>query len=183
MSPSQGQLLIASPSLQDPNFAKTVVLIAVHNAEGTVGLVINRETSATIQEIWEQVSDSTCSREQFLRQGGPVGETLMAIHSNPLLADVTITEDLFLTTEKRTMEQLVGSDQEKVLFLIGHAGWGPGQLDMEMDEGAWQILPATAQHVFGQHESLWDEVMKEVGQKKVMSLFKLKGIPDDPSVN
>jgi putative transcriptional regulator len=183
MNPFQGQLLIASPSLQDPNFAKTVVLIVVHNEEGTLGLTLNRETAASLQEIWEQVSDSPCSREELLRQGGPVGETLMAIHTNPLLADFTVNDELFVATEKRTMEQVVASDQARAVFVIGHAGWGPGQLDMECEEGAWLAVPATPGYVFGQHEALWEDLLKEAGQRKLMSLFKLKAVPDDPSVN
>jgi putative transcriptional regulator len=107
----------------------------------------------------------------------------MVVHEQPLLADVRITDGLFVAADKRTVEPLVTSEHGPVLFFIGHAGWGPGQLAMEMAEGAWLNLPATTGQVFADPESLWPSALKEVGRNKIKTLLKGQEIPEDPTVN
>ena len=79
-----------------------------------------------IEKVWAQIHSSPCAREGFLRHGGPVGGTLMALHDQPALANLTVTEDLFVATEMSAMELLVTSDEGQAQFYIGHSGWGPG---------------------------------------------------------
>ena len=80
MASLKGHLLIASTGLVDSNFARTVVLIAAHGEEGALGLILNREMSMPLQQVWGQVSQSECVRQGNVRHGGPVSGTLMAIH-------------------------------------------------------------------------------------------------------
>src|SRR5262249_53668892 len=80
----QGQFLIASHELRDPNFFHTIVLIVRHGEEGALGLVLNRPTKAQIKQVWEQVSDTPCETEERLYMGGPVEGLLMSIHTQPL---------------------------------------------------------------------------------------------------
>ena len=72
MSSLQGQLLIASPDLTDPNFAGTVVLIAAHGADGALGLILNREMETPLSQVWGQVSTSDCPRTENVWHGGPI---------------------------------------------------------------------------------------------------------------
>ena len=65
-----------------------------------------------------------------------------------------MTEDLYVATELNSMESLAGSEEGQALFYVGHSGWGPGQLETELAEGSWLVLPATAQHVFGDHDTI-----------------------------
>jgi putative transcriptional regulator len=185
MESLQGRLLIASTGLLDPNFARSVVLIAVHGDEGALGLILNREMNIPLQQVWGQVSQMECARPENVRHGGPVGGTLMALHDVRIHADVVLTEDLYVATELSAMESLAASDEGRVLFFVGHSGWGPGQLESELAEGSWLVMPATADHVFGDHDALalWKETSTEVGRRQVQSVVPLRHVPDNPRLN
>jgi putative transcriptional regulator len=185
MSSLQGQLLIASPGLVDPNFARTVVLIAAHGEEGSLGLILNRELSTPLPQILSQVSESECARTENVRHGGPVSGSLMAVHDQRAHANLVVTEDIYVATELNSMESLASSDDGAVLFYIGHSGWGPGQLESELADGSWLVLPATAQLVFSDHDSatLWKDSVTEAGRQQIRSVIPVKHVPSDPRVN
>ena len=143
MNSLQGHLLIASTDLHDPNFAQTVVLIAVHSPDGALGLILNREMNLSLSQVWGQVSEEPCIRKQNVRHGGPVGGTLIVLHDQRPWANLIVAEDLFVATELNFMEALAASDDGQALFYVGHSGWGPGQLETELAEGSWLVLPAT----------------------------------------
>ena len=124
MDSLQGQLLIASTGLLDPNFARTVILVAAHGEEGALGLILNREMSVPLQQVWGQVSELPCLRSGNVRHGGPVGGTLMALHDLRIHANLVVTDDVFVATELSAMESLASSDDGLALFYIGHSGWG-----------------------------------------------------------
>jgi putative transcriptional regulator len=185
MDSLQGQLLIASTELLDPNFARAVVLVTMHSDEGALGLILNRELSLPLQQVWGQVSQSPCVRSENVRQGGPVSGSLTALHDDPSLADVTVLEGLHFATDLQTMENLAGSNEKRAIFYYGHSGWGPGQLEEELAQGAWLVLGATADHVFSERDSLglWKEAITETGRKQIQSVVSLKHIPQDPRLN
>jgi putative transcriptional regulator len=185
MDSLQGQLLIASASLLDPNFARTVVLIAVHGEEGALGLILNREMTMPLQQVWSQVSQATCLRAGNVRHGGPVGGTLMAVHDQRPLANLVVTEDLFVATELNAMELLAADDDGRALFYIGHSGWGPGQLENELADGSWLVLPATIEYVFSELDTLalWKQSMIEVGRRQIQSVIPIKHVPENPRLN
>jgi putative transcriptional regulator len=185
MDSLQGHLLIASTGLLDPNFARTVVLIAAHGEEGALGLILNREISTPLQQVWAQVSQTPCLRSGNVRHGGPVSMTLMALHDQRPYANLIVTEDLYVGTELNAMEALAGSDDGQALFYVGHSGWGPGQLETELAEGSWLLLPADSGHVFGERDSnaLWKESMTEVGRRQIQSVIPIKHVPENPRLN
>ena len=185
MDSLQGQLLIASPGLADPNFARTVVLIAVHGEEGALGLILNREMNTPLPQIWSQVSESECARTENVRHGGPISGSLMALHDQRPHANLVVTDDVYVATELNAMESLAGSEQGEVVFYIGHSGWGPGQLETELADGSWLVLPAAAEHVFGNHDTnaLWKDSLTEVGRRQVQSVVPIKHVPDNPRLN
>jgi hypothetical protein len=122
MDSLQGQLLIASQNLLDPNFAQTVVLVAVHAEEGALGLILNRETDTSFQEIWAQLKESACLREGNVWHGGPVPGSLMALHDRRALANLVVTDELFVATELDAMELLAADDVGQGRFYVaGHA--------------------------------------------------------------
>jgi putative transcriptional regulator len=185
MASLKGHLLIASTGLLDPNFARTVVLIAAHGEEGALGLILNREMSMPLHQIWGQVSQSECLRQGNVRHGGPVGGTLMVIHDLRPHANLIVTEDVYIATELNDMESLAGSDEGQASFFIGHSGWGPGQLESELAEGSWLVLPCESRHVFAESDlnALWKEAVTEAGRRQVQSVIPIKHVPDDPSLN
>ena len=73
----------------------------------------------------------------------------MAVHDQRPLANLVVTDDLYVATELNAMESLAASDDGQAVFYVGHSGWGPGQLENELADGSWLVLPATPDHVFG----------------------------------
>lgn len=185
MASLQGHLLIASQDLLDPNFAKTVVLIAVHAEEGALGLILNREANMPLEQVWGQVSQTPCLRQGNVRQGGPVAGTLMALHDQRPLANLVVNEEIYVATELSAMELLATSEEGRALFYVGHSGWGPGQLEHELAEGSWLVLPATADYVFGPLDMLtaWKQAMTEFGRRQVQSVVPIRHVPEDPRLN
>ncbi len=185
MESLQGQLLIASPTLVDPNFARTVVLVAVHGADGALGLILNRELDVQLEDVWSQLSKTPCQRSQAVRHGGPVSGTLMALHDNRSMANVVVADELYIATELPAMESLAASDDGRVAFFLGHSGWGAGQLESELTEGSWLILPATPDHVFGDLDAVsqWKLAITEAGRRQLQALVPVKQVPENPRDN
>jgi putative transcriptional regulator len=185
MDSLQGHLLIASPGLLDPNFARTVVLVVVHGEEGALGLILNREMTIPLEQVWGQVSQSPCLHEGNVRHGGPVGGTLMAVHDQRPLANLVVTEDLYVATELNAMELLAATDEGQAIFYVGHSGWGPHQLETELADGSWLVLPATVEHVFSDLDALalWKQAMIEVGRRQIQAVIPIKHVPDNPRLN
>jgi putative transcriptional regulator len=183
MKSLEGHLLIASPHLLDPNFVKSVVLMIQHNDQGALGLIVNRPTSKTIEDLWREVGDAPCENRQPIHLGGPVSSPLMAVHTDESLSELEILPGLFFAAKKTNLDQLVELEQVSLKIFVGHAGWGPGQLENEIDEGAWFSAPATVEYVFFDGADLWEQVTRQVGRSLLRDVLNLKNIPPDPSVN
>ena len=185
MESLRGRLLIASPSLADPNFRQSVVLIAAHGESGALGLVLNHELEVDLAEVWGQVSAEPCVRRQKVRHGGPVGGTLMALHDQRAMADMVVRDDLYVATALNAMEWLAGTAEGRAMFYVGHSGWGSGQLEAELAEGTWLVLPATPDHVFGDLDAfaLWKAAKSDVGRREIQDLVSPRYVPDDPRTN
>jgi putative transcriptional regulator len=183
MDSLEGQLLIASPHLADPNFLHTVVLMIQHNDQGALGVVVNRPTSKTCKELWKDVGEAPCASRQPIFLGGPVAGPIMAVHTHEELAEMEVFDGVFFAAKKANLDRLVLLDREQYKVFVGHAGWGPGQLENELEQGAWFTLPATADFVFYDGGDLWAEVSKHVGQSLLQDVLHLKHIPPDPTVN
>lgn len=184
MNSLRGCLLIAAPGLTDPNFTRTVVLIAAHGEAGTLGLILNRELDSSVAEVWRGLSSQPCARGEKMRHGGPVTGTLMALHDRRDLANIVVADDLYVATELAAMETLAGSAEGRVLFYSGHSGWGPGQLEAELGEGSWLMAAARPDHAFENFgQGLWKEVATLAGRREVHALVDPRHIPEDPRAN
>src|SRR5688572_13785297 len=153
-----GHFLVASRYLRDPNFARSVVLMIHHTKEGAMGVVINRPSEKTIREVWEMIGYDPCDRDDVIFIGGPVPGPLVALHSLEALADHKVLSDLFVSTHKDELDVIVRRKGEPVRLFSGHAGWGSGQLEGEMEAGGWLSTRATAEDVFSDHETIWKTV-------------------------
>ena len=183
MESFEGHLLLASSRLLDPNFLKTVILLIQHGDQGALGLVVNRPTSKMVKELWREVGPARCQSEQPVHLGGPVSGPLMAVHTSTSLAEVEILPGVFFAAKKNNLDQLVRQEDHPFKVFIGHAGWGPGQLESELQQGAWLTTPATAEYIFHHGTDLWEEVSKCVGKSMLQSMLKIKHVPEDPSAN
>lgn len=183
MASLAGHLLVASQNLLDPNFAKSVVLLVQHTDEGALGLVVNRPISKSVQDLWREVGGGPCANTQPVYLGGPVPGPLMAVHRQQSLAEVQIIPGLFFSASKQNLDTLVMRPDPALKIFIGHSGWGPGQLDQEMDQGAWLTTPSTPESVFFDSSELWATVSRLIGRSMMQSMLHIKNLPDDPTVN
>jgi putative transcriptional regulator len=183
MASLQAHLLVASRSLLDPNFVRTVVFILQHTKQGALGVVLNRPVDKTIRQLWEELGTGGCPLEQPVRLGGPVPGPLIAVHTNQFFAEMEIMPGIFFAARKDHLDELVRHIQDPLRVFVGHSGWGPGQLENELAQGAWLTLPATVEYIFHDGADLWETVTRQIGRQTLQSALRLKHIPDDPSVN
>jgi len=183
MESLEGQLLVATPQLLDPNFARTLVLLVQHTAQGAFGVVINRPIGKTVQELWREVGSAPCRSRQPIYLGGPVPGPLVALHNRPALAENQPAPGVFFAAKKQHLDQLVLDEEPAYKIFVGHSGWGAGQLENELAQGAWRTVPATPESVFSTDDSLWDVVFRQLGRSLLKSMLHIKDLPSDPTVN
>lgn len=179
----KGHLLVASPHLSDPNFVKAVVLLIHHSEEGAFGVVLNHPADNTIQELWAQMGESSCESQRSVNVGGPVAGPLMAIHTDKRLGEMEILPGLYFAAQRDHLEKILGQADRPFRIFVGHSGWGGGQLESELEEGAWLTTPATVDQVFGDDDTLWRAVTQHIGESMLISTLKIRHVPEDPSVN
>ena len=183
MKSLQGQLLIASEELLDPNFVRTVVLMIQHSDDGAMGLILNRPTETTIKQAWEQVSETPCGCDQPLRLGGPCQGPLMAMHTHAELSDIKVFPGLHFTANAAHVEELIAQEDDSIRFFLGFAGWAASQLEAELETGSWLTSGATVKHAFYTEAELWEQVRKEAAGWAVFSSLNIRSVPADPSLN
>ena len=178
----QGQLLLDAGGLSGSFFARTVVLICQHDAEGAFGLVINRTTEKKFGEVITADLPAAL-KDEPLFAGGPVQPAAMSyLHSDAFLPDANVMPGLSLGHSLEELLDLGGdfSPTRKLKTFAGYAGWSPGQLENEMKRDAWLTHPATLDLVFDpEPEKLWQKILRGKGWKYRL----LAELPDDPSVN
>lgn len=160
---AQGFLLVAKPDLSDPNFAQTVVLATPTEEGVTIGFVLNRPLEVSLAQMLPEHPHLSRFVEP-LRQGGPVNPTgLFALYRGPRPQGPVeqAAEGLFFIIEKVTVEEVMTGDLSALRFYSGYAGWAPGQLEDEMEQGAWWILAMDEEVVHRADTSrLWSDMVK-----------------------
>jgi putative transcriptional regulator len=181
-----GQLLVATPLLRDPNFSQTVVLIARHDADGAFGLVLNRPSHTTVKEIWSKLSDAPCSNDAPLYVGGPVQGPVSVLHQESPLADFEVLPGLYFSAEREHLEELVAGEEARpghAKVFIGYSGWGPNQLESEIEEGAWKTIAASNEQIFADVAEQWERLFKRIAGADLLATLKVKHVPPDPRMN
>jgi putative transcriptional regulator len=162
---TQGKALLASPYLDDPNFAKTVVFMVRHTQEDAFGLIVNRPTEHSIQNVVQAVIEQSSDRTGWLHFGGPVEGPLVALHDQPDLSDLTCSNGVYLTTERDRLLSLLERKHANVKLISGFSGWSGGQLESEMETGSWIVSDIQAAEVLGVLEGLWTTLIHRVGHE------------------
>jgi putative transcriptional regulator len=161
-----GKLLVASPDLPDPNFAKTVVLLVQYDADGVMGLILNRRSKVPISRVLDGLAGAK-NRPEPVYAGGPVGRTdvLALVRSRRPPGDAKrVVGEVFLVSTKEGLEKTFASaaDSDTVHVYLGYSGWTAPQLQHELDLGAWYILQGSAKTVFdSEPDALWPQLMRE----------------------
>ncbi|MFQ5938561.1 MAG: YqgE/AlgH family protein [Alphaproteobacteria bacterium] len=167
----EGQLLIAMPAMQDPRFARTVIFICAHNSDGAMGLVVNKLFgSLTFSELLEQVGiEATGVKNQIrVHFGGPVESGRgFVLHSPDYVKEGTLVveSDIALTASVDILKAIAEGQGPRHSFLaLGYAGWGPGQLDSEIQANGWLHVPADPSLVFDDDlDTKWKRAMAKLG--------------------
>lgn len=162
------------PHLLDPNFSRAVVLMIEHSDEGSFGLIINHPSTLAVGDLLEQLEINwRGSDEAVVWSGGPVTpETGWVLHE-PMTempepeADgptVEIAPGIALSTSQDMLRGIAGAPPERVRFLLGYSGWGPGQLAAEMVHGSWLHADASPELVFDTPpDEMWEIAIRSVG--------------------
>jgi len=179
----KGHFLVASPHLLDPNFARTVVLMIHHSEDGAFGVVINRPADKTIRQVWERATERPCSVERPINVGGPVSGPLIAVHTDATAAEMQVIPGLYFSAQREHLERLVERNDHQFRLFVGHSGWGKGQLERELDQGAWFTTPATIEDVFDDEAGLWRKIANRIGERLLCSALNLSSLPPDASLN
>jgi putative transcriptional regulator len=184
-----GRLLVATPMLGDPNFRRTVVLVVEHEAEqGTLGVVLNRPTNVRVGQVLEPWTDLATS-PSVVFSGGPVAPnsalalalvpgTDEPVGWHPL--DGTPTMARLGLVDLDAPPGLIAPAVASLRVYAGYAGWSAGQLQAEIEEGAWYVLPAEPDDAFSaEPDRLWAAVLRRQGGE----LAYVATYPDDPGLN
>ena len=180
MESLRGRLLISSGDLFDPNFRHTVVLVGEHNAEGALGVVLNRAMDVTVEDAVPALTSIVGPGERLFEGGPdqPASPVLLAELSHPELADQLVFGTVGFLVGQVAEDVRPGILRARVF--AGYSGWGPGQLEREIEEGSWILEPALEEDVFTDApDMLWSRVLERKGPE----YRRLSRMPFDPSMN
>lgn len=166
-----GQLLIAMPQMTDPRFERSVIYICAHTADGAMGLVVNREIEAlTFPDLLKQLSiDAEVIDDKIqVLFGGPVETGRgFVLHSSDYVQNTTMLVDkrVGLTATMEVLKDIASGNGPKLNILaLGYAGWGPGQLDAEIQANGWLSVPADDGLVFDPDlDKKWERALAKIG--------------------
>jgi putative transcriptional regulator len=176
----RGRLLIASPALVDPNFARSVVLITEHGPEGAMGVVLNRPSEIDVRTVAPELDNIVEGEPVFI--GGPVQPqalVVLAQFTDTRAAAWIVADDVGFVAAEAEYGDLSEVVRRGRVY-AGYSGWGAGQLEVELAEEAWIVEPPLPAELFPDDpKALWQDVLARKGGQ--FSL--LARMPDDPSLN
>ncbi|MGE0118946.1 MAG: YqgE/AlgH family protein [Dongiaceae bacterium] len=166
-----GQLLVAMPQMRDPRFARSVIYMCAHSADGAMGLVVNRRVgSITFDDLLQQLEIGPNRRNDDIRVhfGGPVEQGRgFVLHSSDYLQSGTMRVDdqVALTATLDILKEMAaGGGPRRSLLALGYAGWGPGQLDAEIQANGWLSVPADEELLFDDNlDDKWERAITKIG--------------------
>lgn len=166
-----GQLLVAMPQMSDPRFARSVVYLCAHSADGAMGLVVNRLIdSVSFGNLLEQLGvESDAERSDMpVHFGGPVEASRgFVLHTTDYVQESSLVIDrqIALTATIDMLRAIAsGKGPERCVLALGYAGWAPGQLDAEIQNNGWLLVPPDLDLVFGQDNGAkWERSLAKIG--------------------
>lgn len=181
MDSVRGQLLIAAPVLQDPNFLRTVILVAEHGEDGALGVVLNRPGDQVVADVVPALG-GVVDVGEHVYVGGPVqpsGVLVLAEFDDPEQAALPLEGDLGFVALEADIEAL-GEGTRRARAFAGHAGWGPGQLESELEQEAWFVAPFDPEDAFcADVDGLWARALARKGGAYML----VARMPLDPTLN
>jgi putative transcriptional regulator len=162
-----GQLLVATPEMRDPRFVETVIYMVKHSAEGAFGLVINRPLAkGPVEDLLKGfgMDSSGAKGEIIVHYGGPVSPSAgFVLHSDDVLLEESakVANGIAMTSDPKLIEAMAqGKGPRQSLFILGYAGWAPGQLEGELKAGSWFVVSGDKALIFGEDaDRKWQQAM------------------------
>jgi putative transcriptional regulator len=173
-SVEKGVLLVASPSLDDPNFRQAVVLVVEHGPEGTLGLILNRSTHVLLSEALPDITVLKGTNYRLFA-GGPVEPTRLLLLSRlkePPADARAVFDGVYVGGTPEVLERIITQAKPTETFraFAGYAGWAPGQLAFEMLQGSWAVLPPDSFNIFDKDPAtLWPDSLSRLQAPRVIS--------------
>lgn len=180
--PQRGVLLVSGPYLGDPYFRRTVVLLCMHDEQGSFGLVLNRPIEVSVGDLMEDMP----ALPSTVGMGGPVQSgNLFFLHTLAprVEGSMKVVDDIHIGGDYQQLRSILVAAPKlarHVRFFVGYSGWGEDQLGHELEEQAWLIHPANKRLVMGANpRNLWSETLRSMG-----SVYApLANLPEDPRLN
>jgi len=174
-------ILIAMPTLDNTYFEKSIILLCNYNAEGAFGLIMNRPSSTKVEEILSPELNSNNEFNIPVLIGGPVEpDSFWAIHTSDISIEETtrISPKINLSSAKNILSSLAeGQKVKSYQFGIGYSGWGPGQLDREINEESWWLGPLDESILIDiEYELRWEKTMESLGFDLLSTTFSQTGM-------
>lgn len=182
LRPAAGKVLIAGPFLADPNFARSVILLCEHGADGTIGFVLNRLANATIGDLLPELFSSDLP----VYQGGPVQlDTLHMLHRMPslIMGGNEILPGTYWGGSYEALQDVIINNKyeaDDLRLFVGYSGWAAGQLERELEEGSWIVADVAPDLLFDTHPTnTWKAAIRSLGDDYAY----LANMPIDPQLN
>ena len=161
-------LLVSMPQMLDPNFSRTVVLLAEYGTHGAFGLVVNRQMAEAAHEVIKADPPIAISKDVHLYVGGPVEPNRAWVLTSDREVDgdaLEITDGVYLSAAPALIRHaLQSSPDPRVRLVIGYAGWAPGQLDDELASSAWLMAPVQPDLLFDVPvDEMWETAIRRLG--------------------
>lgn len=175
-----GSLLVASRKLGDPNFARTAVVLVQYGSGGAMGLIVNRPTATVLSAVLDSTSTRPNAKDPIF-EGGPVGtDGLVALVKSSAAAEDArrVTHDVYLISSRSALDRKIasGARGDSLRIYAGYSGWGPGQLERELESGAWHIFRADAATIFDPDpERLWLRYIRRTELRFALGNIALPG--------
>ncbi|HHZ83962.1 MAG TPA: YqgE/AlgH family protein [Nitrospirales bacterium] len=180
----KGIFLIADPKLRDPNFSQTVVLLCEHNDQGSLGVVVNRPTTLRLSEAIPSI-DGTRSTLDVIYSGGPVQpDHIMTLcrGEEQVPESEHVADGIYLGGSLTVLEDMLASlsSPNSIRAYVGYAGWSSNQLESELGESSWKLVPADQKFVFDMEPArVWSTLLASLGEE--YSIYA--SMPPDPTMN
>lgn len=177
----QGLALVASPYLTDQNFLRSVVYMLNHDADGAMGLILNRPTNVSIQDLLDQLAEKHVDNDSPVYCGGPVDGMLtmlqsVEINERCLIACATDQDRILTVCEENRPDH-------KYRVFDGYAGWGPGQLEAELQGGGWITWDLNPEDVFSDPDEIWQMAIHRIGRDILAGGIDISKMQQDPACN
>lgn len=188
-----GNLLVASTLVQDPVRSNSVCLLVHHDGDGAIGVMLNRPLAPNPDALLAMLGkDSDSSEKNRLPKpapplpngmgtvhfGGPLSGPVVAIHSASQFAEAETGPGIYVAAQKHHLEGLVSQPNGPMRLIVGHLGWKEGELQQELDDGLWHVVPATAEVVFSNDREMWPRLIHRSTARSVASWM---GTSDNPN--